>query len=224
MAGSKNCHMVQTIVPLLLVLVGAVLVAVAENSFLLSPELLATIEKQYGADARSRLLAWQELIQNDTSPGDTEKLEKVNGFFNQVRFISDDRHWQKKDYWATPVEFLATNGGDCEDFALAKYFTLKAIGVEESKLNLTYVKALRLNQAHMVVTYYATPQAEPLVLDNLNPEIEPASQRRDLLPVYSFNGSGLWLAKMRGRGEMVGGSDRLKRWQDLLQRLPEGLR
>ena len=85
---------------------------------------------------------------------DLEKLEKVNRFFNQVNFVSDAIHWQKKDYWATPIEFLASDGGDCEDFALAKYFTLKMLGVPEKKLNLTYVKAWKLNQSHMVLTYY----------------------------------------------------------------------
>ena len=168
-------------------------------------------------------MAWQKLINTDDSNTDLEKMEKVNKFFNRIEFIADAIHWKKNDYWATPVEFLATNGGDCEDFSLAKYFSLKAMGVEEKKLNMTYVKALKLNQAHMVVTYYPKPGAEPLVLDNLISEIKPASKRQDLLPVYSFNGKGLWLAKARGKGQRIGGSERLKRWQDLLGRMPEGL-
>jgi predicted transglutaminase-like cysteine proteinase len=193
------------------------------GSFALPDSLLNSVEKQYGIRAKDRLLAWQVLIRTDSSKTDIEKLKKVNDFFNKIRFVDDAILWKKKDYWATPVEFLSTNGGDCEDFSLAKYFTLKALGVHESKLNMTYVKALELNQAHMVVTYYATPQAEPLVLDNLIKDIRPASKRRDLLPVYSFNGSGLWLAKVRGKGQRVGDSDRLKLWQDLLKRMPEGL-
>jgi predicted transglutaminase-like cysteine proteinase len=199
------------------------ILSAGDGLFSLSKELLTTIETQYGEPARRRLLSWQSLIQETTTESDLDKLTKVNDFFNLVRFVSDIKHWKTSDYWATPVEFLATNGGDCEDFALAKYFTLKAMGVEEHKLNLTYVKALRLNQAHMVITYYETPQAEPLVLDSLDKTILPASKRIDLLPVYSFNGTGLWLAKERGRGEQVGSSDRLQRWQQLLKRMPEGL-
>jgi len=152
-----------------------------------------------------------------------EKLENVNRFFNQLQFVDDLTHWQKPDYWATPVEFLATGAGDCEDFSLAKYFTLKALGIAEDKLNMTYVKALQLNQAHMVVTYYAAADTVPLVLDNLTAEIQPATQRKDLLPVYSFNGLGLWLAKSRGKGQKVGSSEGLRRWQDLLNSMPEGL-
>ena len=88
---------------------------------------------------------------------------------------------------------------------------------------MTYVKALTLNQAHMVVTYYEAPEAEPLILDNLKPEIMAASERGDLMPVFSFNGSGLWLAKERSRGRKVGTSDRYKRWRDLLERMPTAL-
>jgi predicted transglutaminase-like cysteine proteinase len=196
----------------------------AKGSFTLDPSIVLAAKKKYGVDAQKRLLAWQKLIQDDTSKTDLKKLEKVNNFFNHLPFISDQRHWHKVDYWATPIEFLASNGGDCEDFALAKYFTLKALGVSENKLNMTYVKAWKLNQAHMVVTYYKTPGSVPLVLDNLIKTIEPATKRSDLLPVYSFNGTGLWLAKQRGRGLLVGKSSRLSLWNDLLQRLPAGLK
>jgi hypothetical protein len=72
----------------------------------------------------------------------------------------------------------------------------------------------------MVVAYLETPSAEPLVLDNLNKEILPASRRNDLQPVYSFNGGGLWLAKQRGLGQApVGSSDRLSLWTQLQKRL-----
>ncbi len=194
----------------------------ARHPFRLDPKILDNAEAKYGQSARKRLLAWQDLLDHDRSSTDLEKLEIVNNFFNKIPFVSDAEHWRQEDYWATPIEFLASNGGDCEDFSLAKYFTLRRLGVEDSKLQLSYVTSLTLRQAHMVVTYYVTPDAEPLVLDNLVPEIKPASTRSDLLPVYSFNGTGLWLAKARGRGQLIGDSSRLKRWQELLQRMPEG--
>ena len=71
----------------------------------------------------------------------------------------------------------------------------------------------------MVLTYYPAPGAEPLVLDNLVDSIKPSSQRADLLPVYSLNGSGLWLANQRGKGKLVGDSDRLKHWRTLIDRI-----
>jgi len=198
--------------------------AAADSMFTLEPAIIAAAEKEYGEGARRRLLAWQQLVREDGGGTDLDKLRKVNDFFNSVDYITDMQHWQKKDYWATPIEFLASDGGDCEDFSLAKYFTLKLLGVAESKLKMTYVKAWKINQAHMVVTYYRTPEAEPLVLDNLVKAIEPASRRTDLLPVYSFNGAGLWLAKQRGQGKMVGGSDRLGLWSDLLSRMPASVK
>lgn len=197
--------------------------AVTSERFRLDESVLAGAEKKYGSPARQRLNQWVELIRNDQSTTDMEKLTKVNSFFNKLEFVDDLLHWGEKDYWATPIEFLASDGGDCEDFSLAKYFTLKVLGVDEKKLNLTYVKALDINQAHMVLTYFEKPGQVPLVLDNLVKDIKPASQRSDLLPVYSFNGTGLWIAKMRGRGELVGKSDRLGRWKELLTRMPEGL-
>jgi len=143
----------------------------------------------------------------------------VNDFFNELEFVNDIDHWGKEDYWATPLQTLATNGGDCEDFSIAKYFTLVEMGIPVNRMRITYVKALQLNQAHMVLTYFPTPDADPLVLDNLVPEIRASSTRDDLLPVYSFNGDGLWLAKARGTGQHVGKSDRLSRWQEVLARI-----
>jgi predicted transglutaminase-like cysteine proteinase len=118
---------------------------------------------------------------------------------------------------------LASNGGDCEDFSIAKYFTLAALGVSIDKLKITYVKARTANaagEAHMVLAYYAAPAAIPSVLDNLIPEIKPANLRPDLTPVYSFNGDGLWLAKERGEGKAVtGGSGNIGFWRELKARM-----
>lgn len=196
----------------------------AKETFTLDAATLDAAESRYGVDARRRLLEWQRFVRDDDSDNDRQKLERVNTFFNKLEFVSDQIHWGERDYWATPIEFLASDGGDCEDFALAKYFTLKLLGVAEEKMNITYVKAWKLNQAHMVLTYYERGDAVPLVLDNLVTTIEPATRRTDLLPVYSFNGTGLWLAKERGKGNLVGGSNRLKLWNDLLTRMPANLK
>ncbi|WP_197722049.1 transglutaminase-like cysteine peptidase [Sulfuriflexus mobilis] len=191
----------------------------AAGAFGLTEQLLNQVKVHYGEPAMDRLLQWQSLVQHNKDLDVSEKLEVVNRFFNQSRFVSDIEHWKREDYWATPVEFLSTNGGDCEDFSIAKYFTLKEMGVPVERMRITYVKAVELNQAHMVLTYYSSPDAEPLVLDNLIDGIWPASQRDDLVPVYSFNGDGLWLSKERGQGRRVGGSERIALWRDLGIRL-----
>ena len=141
------------------------------------------------------------------------QLRAVNQFFNdKIRYTEDIDVWHNVDYWATPIESLRKGEADCEDYAIAKYFTLRQLGVSEDKLRITYVKALRLNRAHMVLTWYATPEAIPLVLDSLTSTISPATQRMDLLPVYSFNNTGLWLPGNQNN-KRVGDSKRLSRWQ-----------
>lgn len=179
-------------------------------------------ERLYGPAtpaARQRIAEWAALLNTPSQGTIQDKLKQVNQFFNaRMAFRDDIVVWKQQDYWATPIEFLRKGAGDCEDFALAKYFTLREMGVPANQLRITYVKALELNQAHMVVTWYPTPTAIPLVLDNLKTAILPATQRTDLLPVYAFNGEGLWLPQSGGN-KRVGDSKRLSRWQDLLTRM-----
>ena len=179
-------------------------------------------ERLYGPAtpaARQRIDEWAALLNKPSQGRIQDTLNQVNQFFNaRMAFRDDIVVWKQQDYWATPIEFLRKGAGDCEDFALAKYFTLREMGVPANQLRITYVKALELNQAHMVVTWYSTPTAIPLVLDNLKTAILPATQRTDLLPVYAFNGEGLWLPQSGGN-KRVGDSKRLSRWQDLLTRM-----
>ncbi|MBI2754777.1 MAG: transglutaminase-like cysteine peptidase [Betaproteobacteria bacterium] len=192
----------------------------------LTPRLIEQLAGKFGADARTRLAAWQKFIlrqrlpedQRERLAGKTERdiLEAVNVFFNRVPFVDDLKHWGLLDYWASPAEMLASNGGDCEDFSIAKYFALKEIGIPISKLRITYVKATRINQAHMVVAYYAGQGAEPLILDNLEDQIRPASQRPDLIPVYAFNDDEVRLAKT---GERAGSPTQIRIWRGLLDKL-----
>lgn len=189
----------------------------------LSSALLNFINERFGAQAKQRLLDWQDLANlhhQEAAPLSTsEKLQLVNDFFNRARFVSDQDHWGRVDYWATPVELLATNAGDCEDYSIAKYFTLKEMGFPVEQLKITYVKALELDQAHMVLAYYESPDAQPLILDNLINEIKPASQRTDLRPVYSFNTEGLWLNKFKGRlGKRLSGPEKIENWLDMMTR------
>ncbi|WP_246589571.1 transglutaminase-like cysteine peptidase [Marinobacterium ramblicola] len=195
------------------------LTSLAGDGVRLSPAEIDRFGQIYGEPAARRLTAWQALIRDLADAPEQTKLEQVNAFFNQVRFLDDIEHWKQEDYWATPVEFLISNGGDCEDFAIAKYYTLKELGIRIDKMSLTYVKALELNQAHMVLTYYPTPESVPLVLDNLIGEIKTADQRPDLLHVYTFNGDNLWLSKKGRRSQLVGTSDRLKPWVKLQSRV-----
>ncbi|MES2936003.1 MAG: transglutaminase-like cysteine peptidase, partial [Pseudomonadota bacterium] len=117
---------------------------------------------------------WQKLLQNSRELAVAEKLRQVNDFFNRrIEFVDDQDVWGQSDYWATPMESLSKNRGDCEDYVIAKYFSLLDLDIPNTALRLIYVKARiggaasTLQQAHMVLAYYATPDAEPVLLDNL---------------------------------------------------------
>jgi len=187
------------------------------------PTLLERIEREDGPQAAARVSNWFALIEQGRSAPDAERLRLANNFFNAARFTTDLEVWQQQDYWATPIEFLIEDAGDCEEFAIAKYFTLSRMGIAEDALRVTYVKALTLDQPHMVLAWYATPDADPLILDNIEPRILPASKRPDLVPVYSFNGSELWLARNRREQLHSGDAATLSHWQQLRERLARQL-
>lgn len=181
-----------------------------------SPRVLLSAQKM-GPAALARA---QALLQEvaEIGPQDEEvRLKAINTFFNRQILYRDDREiWGAPDYWASPLETLNKGQGDCEDYAVGKYFSLLAAGVPGVKMRLVYVRAqvAGLIQAHMVLAYYPEPNAEPLILDNLVTEIRPASRRPDLVPVFSFNAEGLW----QGVGSSSAGdpSARLSRWREVL--------
>jgi len=157
---------------------------------------------------RRRLAGWKEIAASPKHKGlaDPEKLKLVNEFMHETPFYCDPVLWCREDYWAKPIELLANDGGDCEDFSIAKYFTLRALGVAEDRLRIVYAVYQKpgFTGAHMVLAYYPAPDAEPLILDNINPSLLPASARPDLVPVFSFNTQGMWGAKEnKGRGQPV---------------------
>ncbi|MES2949428.1 MAG: transglutaminase-like cysteine peptidase [Pseudomonadota bacterium] len=187
--------------------------------------LLASITQRWGAGATPKFAAWQNLLQGVRSASDNDRLKRINDFFNrQITFGEDAAIWNQQDYWATPLETLGRGAGDCEDFAIAKYYSLKEVGVAPDKLRLIYVRAkigssdAVASQAHMVLAYYAQPDAEPLVLDNLISEIRPASRRPDLVPVFSFNSEGVFTGVSAKEATPAAGTGRLSRWEDLLKR------
>lgn len=181
--------------------------------------------ERYGQRAVDVVVAWRKLMDDSRALNEQEKLTAVNTFFNRRLLFEDDIVvWKQKDYWATPLEFIGQGAGDCEDYSIAKYMTLLMLGVPAERIRMIYVRANigGASQAHMVLGYFETPNAEPLILDNLIGSIRPASSRNDLSPVFSFNGQGLWVA-----GQTASSGDptaRLSRWRDLLERMKqEGL-
>ena len=186
--------------------------------------LTRVAQARYGDPGESSVNAWQSLLDTASGQSTQDQLRTVNDFFNQrVRWTTDRELFGQEDYWATPLETLALSAGDCEDFSIAKYVTLTNLGVATDQLRLIYVMAQQpglARQAHMVLAWYATPGAVPLILDNMNPAVLPANARPDLKPVFSFNHSDLWLG---GRTSSSGRNPqaRMARWQQVLSKTQE---
>lgn len=193
----------------------------------LQPRLLAwdanrlvdvAAQRSPGALAGARAL--QVALAGLTGQAEVAQVTAVNAFVNRrIEYREDPVVWGQVDYWASPLETLEKGMGDCEDFAIAKYFSLTALGVPHRKLRLVYVRAAMGGAPvpHMVLAYYASPDSDPLVLDVLVPEVRPASGRTDLTPVFSFNAEGIWegvgLSTVRGNP-----TERLSRWGDVLRK------
>jgi predicted transglutaminase-like cysteine proteinase len=184
--------------------------------------LQSSFVQRWGVASTPKFDNWRKLVVALGDSNDLDRVKRVNAFVNQQTQFADDMSiWNQLDYWATPLETLGRSAGDCEDFAIAKYFTLLQVGVQQDKLRLIYVRAKtgtsESTQAHMVLAYYATPDAEPLVMDNLIGDVRPASRRPDLVPVFSFNSAGVFVG-IAGNGAVAAGTGRLSRWEDLLRR------
>jgi len=183
-------------------------------------ERMLVAAQRIGPQAVLGARAVQALLAGAGGLDDEAKLAQVNQFYNRrIEFRDDMEVWGQVDYWASPLEMLDKGKGDCEDFAIGKYFTLLATGMPAQRLRLVYVRAAiggsgGVTQAHMVLAYYPAPDAEPLILDNLIGDIRPARSRPDLAPVFSFNSEGLW----QGVGAQSAGdpTSRLSRWREVL--------
>ena len=152
-----------------------------------SDSLMDKVEKKYNKFAKNRFVALNNLLKKLENADTKTKLEKINDFFNSVKYGDDKDIYGIADYWASPYEFLARDKGDCEDYAIAKFFALKHLGIPSSKIFLTYVRLDGAKDAHMILSYFETPSSEPLILDSIRKIIFPASKRDDLKPIYNFN-------------------------------------
>lgn len=209
-------------------LLGLVFVWSASQAIEIDSEKLQKLAaSRYGAKGARAIDNWLGLLRQPPGPTERDTLNRVNAFWNQSLLSGEDQAiWGQPDYWATPLESLGKGAGDCEDYVIGKYFSLIKMGVPAEKLRFIYVRARiggpssSTSVAHMVLGYYEDPNAVPLVLDSLISTILPATQRRDLTPVFSFNAEAVYVD-----GKPAAPADRISRWRDLLQRMArEGIR
>ncbi|WP_163335874.1 transglutaminase-like cysteine peptidase [Desulfopila sp. IMCC35008] len=195
-----------------------------------SEKVFIHAEKEYGQQAAKRLRYLHNLALENQELPVMEKLELVNRTLNNLPWIADSQHWKQADYWASPIETLATFGGDCEDIAIAKWITLNHFGISGKYLRLAYVKIKRTGESHMVLVYIEDPdeaveKQKGGVLDNYVDEIKRGADRKDLLAVYITDAKGnLTLIKDTGSDRSIQAvfkERKMKNLEDLKKKIAE---
>lgn len=156
---------------------------IASNKEIISEIEISKIKKKYGYNAEKRLLVWKAMMETSKNGSILKKLKNVNDFFNKFTYKSDRIHWRKKDYWASPIEFIGTGAGDSEEYALAKYYSLLKLGISKNHLKLSYVNYKGKDiyeKEHVVLYYYHKSKTEPIILDIIDKELKFNSKRSDL--------------------------------------------
>ena len=133
---------------------------------------------------------WQRL--RETLPGENtlEKLEAVNAFFNQWAYVRDSALWGVEDYWAVPREFILWSG-DCEDYAITKYYALKFLGVPAKDMRIAAVWNEKRNEGHAVLLVFA--EDTTYLLDNFSDRVVPREKLPHYTSVFHVNEEALWL-------------------------------
>ncbi len=204
----------------LLIFASATLTSVAYESQVFDEGFYSELELNHNQSAVGRAQKWQALIESNKDESELDKIRLVNYFFNNyIKYKSDIYVWGKDDYWASPAETIGRGMGDCEDYVIAKFFSLISLGMPEENLRLMYVRHLTLDVPHMVLLYTENKNSKSLVLDNYNPRILPVDLRRDLKPIYSFNGKGLWMSKSKGLGKKIKNSKGVSAWRNLVTKI-----
>ena len=132
---------------------------------------------------------WGMLKQKLQKMTPMEQIRAVNTFWNQWPYRTDREVYGKEDYWAIPDEFRK-NSGDCEDYSIAKYFTLKELGFKSDQMRIVVVKETIRNIAHAVLAVYLDDNI--YILDNLSQNALEHSRIRNYQPQFSVNEDFRW--------------------------------
>jgi predicted transglutaminase-like cysteine proteinase len=144
---------------------------------------------------------WGRFINDLKDKDKLTQIRAVNFRMNKAKYITDKTNWGRKDYWATPAEFMA-NFGDCEDYAIIKYLSLRMLGFKEKELRVVAVKDLNLKVGHAVlVVFWKNPKTgkkRSLLLDNQIKKVVDARAVRHYQPVFSINKDNWWRHRSSG--------------------------
>ena len=158
---------------------------------------LRLAEEACGAGKRSacRLKDWQEYLGDIAANSEREQLQLVNRYVNSAAYIPDPRNWERRDYWEIPLELFA-RGGDCEDYVIAKYLSLRQLGVAAERMRIVVLQDLRRREDHAVLTVDSGDGL--MVLDNNYRQVRTWDElRSEYVPYYSLNENSVWMHRAR---------------------------
>jgi predicted transglutaminase-like cysteine proteinase len=152
----------------------------------------------YGDPCSARLAGkcttgeWRQLVSRLADKPRRERIDKVNAFFNRIPYVVDASNWGVADYWATPLQFLS-RAGDCEDYAVAKYVTLRQLGFSSDEMRVVVLDDTNLRVPHAILTVVDGDRL--LVLDNQIPDVVDSKRILHYKAIYSINENRWWLHK-----------------------------
>lgn len=139
---------------------------------------------------RCTMPEWRELVRGLRGQPPMRQLDAVHRLFNRILYVEDPQNWGVPDYWATPLEFI-TRDGDCEDYAIAKYVSLRELGFQPSQMRILVLNDLNLRIAHAILVVFLDGRA--YLLDNQISTVVPMEVVRHYQPIFSINEDAWWL-------------------------------
>jgi predicted transglutaminase-like cysteine proteinase len=139
---------------------------------------------------RCHLQEWRTLLHGLAGQPPAAQVAAVNEFMNRAPYVTDPVNYGVPDYWATPIQFLSKDG-DCEDYAIAKFISLRELGFTNEQMRIVVLDDLNLKIAHAILVVYLDGKA--LVLDNQIASVIQADRIRHYKPIYSINENSWWL-------------------------------
>ncbi|MBI1274995.1 hypothetical protein GC177_03370 [bacterium] len=132
---------------------------------------------------------WEEFVSSAESLGRESQIYAVNDEMNRSPYITDLVNWGMDDYWETPLQFI-NRSGDCEDYAIAKYMTLRELGFSPEDMRIVILKDSNINMMHAVLVVSFNGRA--LVLDNYIPKVTESTRIKHYHPIYAINENHWW--------------------------------
>lgn len=133
---------------------------------------------------------WHKFLQSLSDKSFQAKINAINAYANRHRYILDMDNYGVLDYWATARQFMARDG-DCEDYAITKYTSLRQLGVDPGRMRIVVVQDTNLRIPHAVLAVYSGNDI--LILDNQIASVTSHRAIAHYVPVYSINESNWWM-------------------------------